>query len=287
MYKIYKITDLTNGKIYIGQTKGKIQSRFRHHAWNVKGALYNQINEKGVKNFTIEEIDSTMDRLEAYQKESFWILHYNSINPESGYNRGLRSNTFVAFEEGAEKMETKKIYNVEPIRSSTEIKELKDALFELGGERDRFLFTFGINTGLRVSDIIALTVGQIRSKPYTDIFEQKTGKKRRIHLLAIQPDIVEYCTNKGDDEYLFPSKKGGHISTTQAYRILARAGDWIGRSDVGTHTMRKTFGYHYYKKTHDVATLMEIFGHSAPSITKRYIGIRDDEIADSLKDFRL
>ena len=180
-----------------------------------------------------------------------------------------------------------KKYNVEPIRSASEIEELKEALFELGGERDRFLFTFGINTGLRVSDIVKFKVRDVRGKPFADIVEQKTGKARRVHLLAIQPEIVMYCQNLVDGQYLFASRNGGHISTTQAYRILVRAGDWIGRSDIGTHSMRKTFGYHYYKKTRDVATLMEIFGHSAPSITKRYIGIRDDEIADSLKDFRL
>lgn len=180
-----------------------------------------------------------------------------------------------------------KKYNVEPIRSVAEINEMKSALFELGGERDQFLLTFGINTGLRVSDIVKFKVRDVRGRPYVDIVEQKTGKPRRVHLLAIQPEIVMYCQNRADGQYLFPSRNGGHISTTQAYRILVRAGDWIGRSDIGTHTMRKTFGYHYYKKTHDIATLMEIFGHSAPSITKRYIGIRDDEIADSLRDFRL
>lgn len=180
-----------------------------------------------------------------------------------------------------------KKYNVEPIRSASEIEEMKEALFELGGERDRFLFTFGINTGLRISDIVKFKVRDIRGKPFVDIVEQKTGKARRVHLLSIQPEIVMYCQNFSDGQYLFLSRNGGHISTTQAYRILVRAGDWIGRSDIGTHTMRKTFGYHYYRKTRDVATLMEIFGHSSPSITKRYIGIRDDEIAASLKDFRL
>jgi integrase len=169
-----------------------------------------------------------------------------------------------------------------------EISEFKSALFELGGARDRFLFLLGINTGLRVSDLVKLRVGDVRGKSYTDITEEKTNKSRRLHLTAIQPDIVEYCEGKKDSDYLFPSQKGGkNISTTQAYRILTRAGDWIGRNDIGTHTMRKVFGYHYYKRTKDVATLMEIFGHAAPSITKRYIGIRDDEIADSLKEFRL
>jgi integrase len=179
-------------------------------------------------------------------------------------------------------------YNVEPLRTAHEISEFKSALHDLGGERDRFLFTLGINTGLRISDLIKLKVSDIYAKPYTDILEKKTEKKRRVHLLAIQGDIVEYCVDKQPDDVLFKSKKTDtHISTTQAYRILVAAGEWIGRKDIGTHTMRKTFGYHYYKRTKDVYTLMEIFGHASPSITKKYIGIREDEIADSLKDFRL
>jgi integrase len=45
---------------------------------------------------------------------------------------------------------------------------------------------------------------------------------------------------------------------------------------IGTHTLRKTFGYHFYQRTKDVAMLQQIFGHSASSITLRYIGINDD-----------
>lgn len=179
-------------------------------------------------------------------------------------------------------------YNVEPLRTQSEIDQFRNALYELGGDRNRFLFTLGINTGLRVSDLIRLKVSDIYGKPYTDILEQKTQKRRRLHLVAIQGDIVEYCVDKKQSDYLFKSKKtDSHISTTQAYRILTAAGEWIGRKDIGTHTMRKTFGYHYYKKTKDVSTLMDIFGHAAPTITKKYIGIREDEIANTLKDFRL
>ncbi len=65
------------------------------------------------------------------------------------------------------------------------------------------------------------------------------------------------------------------------------AADFLGRDDVGIHTMRKTFGYHHYKQVKYVAILQEIFNHAAPSITKRYIGIRQDEINESVADFRL
>lgn len=194
------------------------------------------------------------------------------------------------------KESVKTTYNVEPLRKVEDIASMKKALFDIGerskgrtGARDRFLFTIGINTGLRISDIVTLKVSDLRGKIYADIIEQKTGKHRRVHLTAISADINEYCEDMDSESWLFPSQRGenNHISTTQAYRLFTRAGEWLGREDIGTHTARKTFGYHYYKRTKDVATLMEIFGHSAPSITKRYIGINDDEIADSLKDFRL
>lgn len=178
-------------------------------------------------------------------------------------------------------------YKVEPLRTPAEIDAMKHALYELGGERDRFLFTFGINTGLRISDIVPLRVRDVRSRPYVDIIEKKTKKTRRVHLLAIQPDIVMYCQDMADGQFLFPSRNGGHIGTVQAYRILVRAGELIGRDDIGSHSLRKSFGFHYYQRTKDIATLMEIFSHSSASITKRYIGIRDEEIAASLRDFRL
>ncbi|WP_312859663.1 tyrosine-type recombinase/integrase [Peribacillus huizhouensis] len=66
-----------------------------------------------------------------------------------------------------------------------------------------------------------------------------------------------------------------------------KAGDVLGRDDISTHTMRKTFGYAYYRRTKDLAFLQNIFNHSAPSITKRYIGITQEKIDESLKDFSL
>lgn len=124
------------------------------------------------------------------------------------------------------------------------------------------------------------------------ILEQKTGKKRDINIQGrLKEDISEYIRGMDPDDYLFPSRRSDginpHITPTQAYRQLVKAGDMIDRSDIGTQTMRKTFGYHYYKRTKDIGTLMEILNHSAPSITRRYIGIAQEEIDESLKDFYL
>lgn len=190
---------------------------------------------------------------------------------------------------------TKKTYNVEPLRTVAEIAAMKDALKEVGdaggrgnGDRDRFLLTLGINTGLRISDIVKLRVQDVLNRVYVDVVEEKTEKVRRIDLTGISDVVAVYCLDLPTHAYLFPSRKGdAPISTTQAYRVLAKAGDWIGRKDIGTHTMRKTYGYHVYKATKDIVGLMEDFGHATQAITKRYIGITEEERRESRKGFAL
>lgn len=179
--------------------------------------------------------------------------------------------------------------NVEPLRTANEIAEFRDALaLSKQASRNLLLFNIGINTGLRIGDIVKLRIKDVKGRSSFPVHEGKTAKKRTVHLNAIMSDIADYLTDKPDEGYLFPSRKGdGHITTTQSYRVLNKAADLIGRDDIGTHTLRKTFGFHYYQRTKDVATLMEIFNHSDQATTKRYIGIRDKEIADSLRDFKL
>jgi len=77
------------------------------------------------------------------------------------------------------------------------------------------------------------------------------------------------------------------ISTTQVYRVLTDVAGLLGREDIGTHTMRKTFSYHHYKKIRDIAVLQHIFHHAAPTVTKRYIGLQQEDLHISYQDFRL
>lgn len=183
--------------------------------------------------------------------------------------------------------------NVEPLRTRKEIEDFKDALRLTGGQRDLMLFTIGINTGLRIGDILALKVGDVRGRDTAMIIEQKTNKRRTLYLRNIADEIDAYTRFMDEDDYLFASRKKSAdgrskaISTTQAYRALQKAADLLERNDIGTHTMRKTFGYQHYQRNKDVAILMEVFNHSSPSVTKRYIGIRQDEITSTLIDFKL
>jgi integrase len=177
---------------------------------------------------------------------------------------------------------------VQPIRDIEKIAAMKAELLKTG-RRNWFLFVLGINTGLRISDILKLKVKDVKGKSHLMIYEQKTGKYKRFKInRELQQHILFYTANMRDEDYLFKSLRSPFpIKRIQAYKILNRAAKKIGISEIGTHTLRKTFGYHFYQRTKDVALLQEIFNHSSPSITLRYIGINQDLIDKAVDDFSL
>lgn len=177
---------------------------------------------------------------------------------------------------------------VQPIRDKEKIEEIKAILKRKSG-RDYFMFVIGINTGLRIGDILKLKVGDIRDKTHITIKEQKTGKAKRFLINTNLRNIInEYITGLADSDYLFSSRKGNNpIGRVQAYKILNNVASKVGLDEIGCHTLRKTFGYHFYQKTKDVAQLQEILNHSAPSVTLRYIGINQDIIDKAIHEFSL
>jgi len=178
---------------------------------------------------------------------------------------------------------------VEPIREKSKIEEMKLVL-KKQNYRDYIMFIVGINTGLRISDILKLKVKDVKNKTHIDIKEGKTDKDKNILINnTLQSALDNYITDMEDQEYLFQSRKGENnpISRTQAYRVLRKAADKVGIEKVGTHTLRKTFGYHHYQENKDVALLQELFNHSSPSITLDYIGINQDVMDKSMKNFSL
>ena len=177
---------------------------------------------------------------------------------------------------------------VQPIRDPQKIKLIKQNL-RRRNSRDWFLFIMGINTGLRISDLLPLRVGDVRNQTHIVIKEKKTGKTKRFPINYSLKELIEsYTFDMQEHDFLFPSHKTDlPIQRGQAYKILNQAAAEAGLTEIGTHTMRKTFGYFYYKQTKDVAMLQKIFGHSAPSITLRYIGIEQEQIDESLFNFSL
>lgn len=183
---------------------------------------------------------------------------------------------------------TNQIKDVQPIRDKKNIDDMKWSLKRHCSDRDYVLFLIGINTGLRVGDLLKLKVRDLYKKKRVIIKEGKTDKARTLNLSNVYDEIQSYINNN-DSVWMFPSRKGDKpISTTQAYRQLNKASKMIDIEDgIGTHTMRKTFGYWFYKQTRDVAKLQSILNHSHPSITLKYIGITDEEIEKELDNFVL
>lgn len=179
---------------------------------------------------------------------------------------------------------------VEPIRDIKKIKAMKVILKDKN-IRDYVLFTVGINTGLRISDLLSLHLydvinenGKIKESIF--IREIKTGKEKIFSINKMAKEAIKEYLDSLNKEYepywfLFKSKKGANkaISRVQAYEILNNAARIIGiNGNIGTHTLRKTFGYHARIKGVPIEMLQRIFNHSAPGITMRYIGITQDEL---------
>lgn len=158
--------------------------------------------------------------------------------------------------------------------------------------RNLLLFTMGINTGLRVGDLLNLKVSQVKGLLVGDkvsIVEGKTGKQNYF-VINSEIDRVLHLywqsLNKvSDRDWLFPSRKGSGPLTVVAVNHLMKIWcDDVGvKVNVGAHTLRKTFGYMMYQK-HKVPleVLMKRFSHSSQGITLRYIGIDEQQVSDCL-----
>lgn len=177
---------------------------------------------------------------------------------------------------------------VEPIRNIADLKKL-EKYFTARSFRDLVWFTIGTNCGLRISDIVALDVGDVRNKSHIRIIEKKTGKFKKFPINAkLKPMFDKFTKGKRSDESLFTTIFGNRLDRFGAYYILKKACKAVNLQEkIGTHTLRKTFGYHHYKKFKDVAMLQKIFNHSSPAITLRYIGIDQEQIDESYNNFIL
>lgn len=174
---------------------------------------------------------------------------------------------------------------VEPIRNKAKIRQM---YHYLAGKETKYglLFKFGLNTGLRISDILPIKLRDVccengNFRDYLVLNEKKTGKEKKIKLnAALRKAIAAYVKNESlqSGSYLFPSKKGKYIGRIQAYRVLKDAAGIIGIENFGTHSLRKTWGYWTYKESrYNIGLIMDTFNHSSQSITLRYIGVSQDQ----------
>ena len=147
-----------------------------------------------------------------------------------------------------------------------------------------FLVVFGINSGLRISDILSIKFSDLENDSIS-LVEKKTNKKRVIRLndniktaYSLLKDRVEVA-----DGYVFTSNQNTVFSRQYINRKLK---ELFGSKSlaVSTHSLRKTFGRAVWKNNNEtdkaLLYLSDLFNHSSPGITKRYLGIRQEELDD-------
>ena len=179
---------------------------------------------------------------------------------------------------------------VDPITEVRDIKSIKKMLMD--NPRDRLLFILGINSGLRVQDLLSLKVEQIQNRKIGDrvsLKEKKTGKE---NILIINKEIKKsfdnYCSELRPEPhyFIFRSRKGVNQPIT-TYRVTRLVKSWAEQINLsgnyGAHTLRKTWAYQS-RINHGISweIISKRLNHSSPSITRRYIGVRQEEVEDAL-----
>ncbi len=170
--------------------------------------------------------------------------------------------------------------------------------------RNKMLFLIGINLGIRASDLCGLKYNFFMNNDGTfkDSYSlqpkktRKTGKYVKLYFnQTVKKAIADYVKEypiQDMDEYLFKSRKSGAITEKSLWKIIVDATIEAGiEKNVGSHTLRKTFGYHIWHNAEDkekaLIMLMAIFNHSSVATTKKYIGLMDEEIEDVFNSLNL
>jgi len=180
---------------------------------------------------------------------------------------------------------------VEPIRSKTKILAIKSNLREEKSPRNQLLFTLGVNSALRGSDLLRLKVkdlidnrGEIRE--YLYVTESKTKRKAKIYVNEPIRKALNFYLEKEKglepDDFLFYSfrNKSRAISRVRVWRLIRK---WTGAVGLdsekyGFHSLRKTWGYQARMQGASITMISEKLGHKSEGVTKRYIGITGEEI---------
>ncbi|MEH7013108.1 tyrosine-type recombinase/integrase [Neobacillus niacini] len=173
---------------------------------------------------------------------------------------------------------------VEALRDIKQINAIKKYL-KKHSERDYVLFVFGINTGLKISEMLDIKVGDILEKEDCVknfyLYPHHETLKEVYLNHKVKQALLHYVESRQltSEDFLFKSSKTERpITRQQAYRIIHQAAEAIGiEGKIGTNSMRKTFGFHAYKRGIAISLLQKHFNHSTPSETLKYLGIAKDE----------
>ena len=183
----------------------------------------------------------------------------------------------------------KKSNVTQPIRDKKQVHALLNYYLQQGNYRNHTLITMGIYTALRISDLLRLTWGDVydfnnkRIRSIINVVESKTKKSK---VIALHKNCVIALTRCLHTERptsrkhpVFENKQSGKpISRIQAYRIIRAASEAVDLDiPASCHSLRKTFGYHAWKDGVSPVVIMEIYNHSSLAVTRRYLGVTQDD----------
>lgn len=148
------------------------------------------------------------------------------------------------------------------------------------GENPNFglLIICGINLGMRISDLLQLTYGDLRQAEI-NIKEKKTGKPRTLTMNDNIQQAMQYFANENPNFKAFRSQKGSSYSTQHVNRLMKQ---YFSGKDISSHSLRKTFGRrvwnNYGQSENALMYLSELFNHTSMGLTRKYLGIRAQEL---------
>jgi len=184
--------------------------------------------------------------------------------------------------------------SMEPIKDINIIEDIADFLradSPKHGERNRVMWLMGIYFGLRISKLLELKVRDVRNKDIVYLRGNKRNKERKLTINDELKEIInEYIKDKKDYEYLFPSQKDPNkpVGRGQCWRKFSQAGAAFNIEKVGTHTLRKTYGYIIYIESgKDAVAVKEALNLSSVDTALRYIGIIRDQSNQIMSNMRL
>lgn len=175
----------------------------------------------------------------------------------------------------------------DPIRSKQQLKALGEYFLQRGQLRNYAMVVVGVCTALRISDLLCLKWADVYNEKqgifltHFTVQEQKTGKGKTIALNKQAVDALTLLLPHRRGEYIFANnrKNAAPISRVQAWRIIHEAAEAIGiTGTIACHSLRKTFGYQSWTNGISPAVLVEIFQHSSYEVTRRYLGIAQDDL---------
>ena len=147
-------------------------------------------------------------------------------------------------------------------------------------ERDRLFLRFLWETGVRVSEAIALRLGDVGRDSIRVL-----GKGQKDRVIYIQDSLVAsillWAQEKGlgRDDYLFPSRKGGHITKQRADQIIKAAGRWANlQRMVHAHLFRHGYAINFLNCSGRLDALQEQLGHRDINTTRIYLRLSDEDV---------